>query len=292
MCQQRISRDRKSGTIDVKSRFDKSNGEDNQAKITWLRKAREIRSGFSKGDASYFLKITSICFDNLNDNLYVADSELHRIFKFNNNGDYITSFGSEGQGPGELLGIIRISVGNDGILYATDDANMRIIAFSKEGEFIRQIPAFGIPGDIALVNSKGEIYLLSPSGLRIIDFFDSNMKLLRSLLDMSYYLDFPFDRPPQKRLNRMILGPSIHDVKKLLTQDDELILIFSNTLTVISFDKKNSIINRFRVGHPIFLKDYKKRLKRIISAGGWLNSFGSVFVDNNSREGRRGCVKF
>jgi len=247
-------------------------------KITYLRKVGEIRDGFCVDKYNYFVKISSICVDAQN-NLYLADSGLHRIFKFNSQGEYISSFGSEGQGPGEFVGTLRISVGNDNKLYVTDDGNWRLLIFTLQGEFIRQFPLPRFIYDRALANSKGEIYLLSPSGLKVIDLYDSNMKLKESLLEMKYHLDFLYEHPSRKIINFMAIRPSINEIKKILTKDDHFFVVFNNSQIVIHLDQNNKIVNQFRIKHPRFVNDYKIRLKAVTSKGGWMRCFGSIFFD-------------
>ena len=40
-----------------------------------------------------------------------------------------------------------------------------------------------------------------------------------------------------------------------------------------------SIVNQFRIDHPRFIKDYKKRIEFAEKKGAWINCFGSVFLD-------------
>jgi len=251
----------------------------NLEKITYLQKVGEIKDGFCDEKYNYFVKITSLCVDSDN-NLYVADSGLHRIFKFNHEGKFIKSFGSQGQGPGEFLGTLRISMGNDGKLYITDDGSWRLSIFSYRGEFIRQFFLSRFLYDVPMATSKGEIYLLSKSGLKIIDLFDSEMMLKQSLLELNSYLNFPYYRPSKKILKLMMMRPSINEVKKLLTKNDHLIVIFDNSQEVLHFDKSHRIVNKFRIEHPRIISDYKVRLKNVLSKGRWLRCFSSIFFDD------------
>lgn len=253
--------------------------EEDLGKITWVDKIGEIKDGFCEEEYNYFGKITSICVDE-DDNIYVADSELHKIFIFNSEREYIDSFGIQGQGPGEFLGTLRISIGNDGKLYVTDDGNWRLLVFSTEGKLITQFPIRDFLRDKPIINSKGEIYLLSPSRLKVIDIFDKDIKLKKSLLEMNYHLDFPFISPTKKMLPA-VLQPSISNVKKLLTKDDRLIVIFNNTQIVILLDNDHLLAKKFKIDHPRFIKDYKFRLNESILKGGWLDCFGSAFFDSD-----------
>jgi len=245
--------------------------------ITWLEKADEIKDGFCDEELNYFVRITSLCLDS-EDNFFVSDSGLHKIFKFNNRSKYICSFGSHGQGPGEFVGTLRLTMSNSKKLYVTDAGNRRLLIFSSDGNFIQQFPIRSFLRDAALANSNGEIFLLSPSRLKIIDVFDSNMKIKQSLFDMNYHLSFPYQKPTQRILSR-IQQPSIAHVKKLLTKEDELFVIFNSTQTVFYLENNRTIIKKFRIKHPRLIKDYIARLRETIKKGGWLNCFGSVFFD-------------
>ncbi len=177
-------------------------------KITYLKKVGEIKEGFSNEEENFFVKITDLCVDQEN-NLYVADSGLHKIFKFDAFGNFVYSFGQTGQGPSEFLGRLRINVGNDNNLYITDDRHFRLFSFTKDGEFIGQFNLPRYKYDYAVVNAEGEIFLLSESGLNIIDHFDSKLKYRSSLIEMKYCLDFPFQLPPRNTLMQLSMRPSL-----------------------------------------------------------------------------------
>lgn len=251
----------------------------NEEKITFLEKIGEIKDGFCKGEYNYFVKITSLCVD-ADDNLYVADSGIHRIFKFSNQSKYISSFGSQGQGPGEFLGTIRASIGNDGRLYVTDYGNWRLSIFASDGKFIRQFPIPKFLYDMATADYRGEIYFLSQSGLKIIDLFDSDMKFKESFLEMSYHLTFPYQHPPKTFLKRMMIRPLISEIHKLLTKDDHLFIVFNNTQIVVELDKNHKLFNQFKIQHERFVKDYKARLKKAVSEEAWISCFGSIYFDD------------
>ena len=192
-------------------------------KITYLIKTGEISEGFSNEENNFFVEITDLCIDQEN-NLYVADSGLHKIFKLDALGNFMYSFGQTGQGPSEFLGRLRINVGNDNNLYVTDNKNSRLFSFTKDGEFINQFNLSRYKYDDAEVNSKGDIFLLSESGLKIIDHFDSELKYQSSLLEMKYCLDFSYKVPSRKLLYRLSMRPSIMEIHKLVSKDDHLLM--------------------------------------------------------------------
>lgn len=78
--------------------------------------------------------------------MYVADgygnSSVHR---FSSAGDYISSFGSPGSGPGQFRVPHSIRVSNDGRVYVADRENNRVQVFTGEGEFITEWTDFKCP---------------------------------------------------------------------------------------------------------------------------------------------------
>jgi sugar lactone lactonase YvrE len=187
--------------------------EEKEYRIYSFKKIGEIKEGFSTEESNYFWRIDDLCCDDEN-NLYVADTRWSKIFKFDSNGQFITSFGRKGQGPGEFGGRgLRISFGNDGYIYVFDRGNFRLFAFSKKGEFVK---SFSLPQflyDRAQVNSKGDIYLVSTDGEKVIDCYDKNFKRKNSFLDIERHFKYPFLKPNLKI--RSLSAPKIVKPKKI-----------------------------------------------------------------------------
>ena len=78
--------------------------------------------------------------------LYVADgygnSSVHR---FSAAGDYITSFGSPGSGPGQFRVPHSVRVSLDGRVYVADRENHRVQVFTSEGDFLTEWTDFKCP---------------------------------------------------------------------------------------------------------------------------------------------------
>lgn len=66
-----------------------------------------------------------------------------RITKLDADGKYVTSWGGNGSGPGELNRVRALALGPDGNLYCADACNHRIQVFARDGRFVR---TFGEPG--------------------------------------------------------------------------------------------------------------------------------------------------
>ena len=254
--------------------------QESEYRIYSFKKIGEIKEEFSTEESNYFWRIQDLCCDD-EDNLYIADIGWSKIFKFDSNAQFIMSFGRKGQGPGEFGGRgLRISFGNDGFIYVFDRGNFRLSAFSKKGEFVK---SFSLPQylyDRAQVNSKGDIYLVSTSGEKVIDFYDKNFKLKNSFLNIERHFKYPFLKPNLKI--RSLSAPKIerpkemsrriadHDLNKVITKKDHLISFSNNSLTVFHFDENNNLVNEFMIENKIFLDNFKKRLKSSVEEGGFL----------------------
>jgi len=236
-----------------------------EEKVQYLKKVGEIKEGFSSERENFFIKITGLCCDD-EGNLYVADSGWNKIFKFDSNGKFLMSFGREGQGPGEFMGQrmsnhLKISFGNDGKLYVNDPGNSRISVFTKEGKFLKSHKTPPFTYDTPVVNSRGDIYLLSKSGIKAIDCYDSNFKYKGSLLDMEEHLQFPFGKPfPSYNYLRI---PNEFELMKSITKDDNLVALSNYSLKIFIFGQNGEKINEFDITEKEFIEDFKVRLEKL-----------------------------
>lgn len=251
-------------------------------KITLLHFIGEIKENISETHGYFFSDITSICVDN-EDNLYIADSKLHQVFKFNSNHEFLFKFGQSGQGPGEFINRLSISFGKNGLLYISDQGNLRFSIFKADGSFIQQFPLSARTYyDTAIANSKGDIFLLSENLFNIIDCYDNSFRYKQSLLGINYHLNFPIKKPPSKMLKRMFRRPPrTNEVHKLLSTNDNLIIALINSQVVVVFDQANNLISQFSIDHPRFIKDFKNRVNKVMKERAWIISFGSVFLDEH-----------
>jgi DNA-binding beta-propeller fold protein YncE len=99
----------------------------------------ELSIGQIEGDENYMFG-GAVAFNTDSDGyFYVTDFENSRVIKYNPAGEFILSFGTRGQGPGEfqLMSVVRFD--KDGNLYLTDTSNRRISFFEKNGDFLRQM---------------------------------------------------------------------------------------------------------------------------------------------------------
>lgn len=79
--------------------------------------------------------------------LYVADTNNHRIQKFDAARNFVKAWGSQGSAPGQFNEPWGLAVGADGSVYVADTWNHRIQKFDKDGNFISAWGAFGDVGE-------------------------------------------------------------------------------------------------------------------------------------------------
>jgi hypothetical protein len=74
-------------------------------------------------------------------NLYFfyADKKGNLIFKFDPQGNYLNSFGTKGQGPGEMQWIVWTGIDSQDNLIVSDNGNRKILVFSNDGSLVKEI---------------------------------------------------------------------------------------------------------------------------------------------------------
>jgi DNA-binding beta-propeller fold protein YncE len=104
----------------------------------------------SPGD---FAKPTGIAVDK-EGNLYVADTLNNRIEIFDPDGNFISTFGKNGDGPGYFARPKGVAIDSDGHVWVADGAQDRVQVFTKEGQLLIAFGGHGLlPGQFqGLVN--------------------------------------------------------------------------------------------------------------------------------------------
>lgn len=113
----------------------------------------------------------------LNDRLFVADAQQHKIIVFSLKGDYQREFGKRGIGNGQFNFPTHIAADPKGNLLVTDSMNSRVQILDADGNFKSEIGNIGdTPGHFgrpkgAAVDSVGNVYVLDAlfDNLQIFD---------------------------------------------------------------------------------------------------------------------------
>lgn len=72
-------------------------------------------------------------------NILLIPSQLTEVYLFDERGDYLTSFGQEGRGPGEFLSPIEIAADKSGNVYIYDQKNRRVSVWNQKFEYVTDI---------------------------------------------------------------------------------------------------------------------------------------------------------
>jgi len=114
---------------------------------------------------------------------YIYFSYSHKqgdmIYKFNEKGRFLKSWGMKGQGPGEMQFIISTYITPEDDLVVSDHSNKRILWFSNEGELINEI---GYPRE----NNYFIVYIIG--GKRFIGYSQEFTKVDSDYFDFVYTL--------------------------------------------------------------------------------------------------------
>ncbi|MGJ7919339.1 NHL repeat-containing protein [Neobacillus sp. LXY-4] len=96
-------------------------------------------------------------------NIFITDSDNHRIQAFDRNGKFITSFGGYGAGEQQFNYPVGIVADSENNLYIADLYNQRISVFGPDGKFKFYIYADNaIPSAIA-IDQSGHLYIIDKS---------------------------------------------------------------------------------------------------------------------------------
>ncbi len=107
-------------------------------------------------------------------NVWVADSQNHRVQEFNSKGEFVRAIGSEGTGNGQFSGsVMGVAIDSKGNIWVTNSSANRIEEFSPEGVFIKAVGSYGsgneqfwVPEGLAF-DSKGDLYVADRGNNRV-----------------------------------------------------------------------------------------------------------------------------
>ena len=110
--------------------------EHNAHMLTQNFKRSHMKFGAHGSSIGQFCSPFGIACDSAGD-VYVSNTEIHRIPVFTLDGCYLRQFGKMGHGPGELNRPIGICLDSADIVYVGELHNKRISVFTTEGEWIK-----------------------------------------------------------------------------------------------------------------------------------------------------------
>src|SRR5687767_6023462 len=78
--------------------------------------------------------VSGVAFD-ASDNLYVLDRQAAHVLVYDRTGRFIRQIGSKGEGPGELMAPLQMTVGADGTVIISDLGRRGYSLFRPDGTF-------------------------------------------------------------------------------------------------------------------------------------------------------------
>src|SRR5262249_3898125 len=112
---------------------------------------QELRVLASASEGPGKLGYISDAVEDADGNFFLAESwPTHRITKLGPTGNYIKSWGSEGNEPGQFARARALALGPDGNLYVADACNHRIQVFDRNGQLVSYWGEYGrAPGQLS-----------------------------------------------------------------------------------------------------------------------------------------------
>ena len=118
----------------------------------------DLSLGEGESEEEMFGELTSIDVDS-DGNIYILDRKVKKVKIFDSEGKFLRKFGKDGQGPGEMNVPITIQIISNDELVVSDALNQRLMFYSLEGEFKREmstaVKALGLT--LPMFDSQGNI---------------------------------------------------------------------------------------------------------------------------------------
>lgn len=176
------------------------------------------------------------------ENIYVLDWKEIKIKVFDKDGKLLRSFGQRGQGPGEMSMPSRMEISPGNNLIIDDLGNSKLIFYSLDGRFIKEIPTGKYWSSISFkFDSKGYIYADTRSYGDTMSSelkkFDSNLRPIATLAS--------FEEKWSPSVFQAFLTRISHNV----TRDDNVIWLITSKYELTVVNSEGRTIKRI-------MKDY------------------------------------
>jgi len=137
-----------------------------------------------------FVNIADVAVNSKGD-IYVADSRLNEIRKFNKGGEYLLTIGRQGQGPGEFQSVSVLTMNSRDDLIAFDGILGRVSVFSDSGKHIKTTQQLTkdlmIDPSKIFVTDEGYVFFGKPiNSLKLFHEFDQEWNLTESYIDYEF----------------------------------------------------------------------------------------------------------
>ena len=172
-----------------------------------------------------------------NGNIYVADSEKHRILIFDSNGTFIDQFGDAGQKKYELWYPNAVAVADNGQVFVACKQSNRIVIFNADHKPIWQI---NVPAPLALTIKNNRVYSTTMRGVMIGDVKGNLINNFGTRGPRVGQVDFPTGIAVDDK-GTIYVADSLNYRIQAFTPEGKSLWTFGKPI-----DKKNPLTDRFR----------------------------------------------
>ena len=119
--------------------------------------------GYGAGEGQFVWPVQIITDDD--GNIFVSDEAMHKISRFNPDGEFVSRWGANGDGDGEFDAPNGIAFDLDGNMMVVDSKNHRVQRYTPDGEYLGGFGSHGsAPGQFDLpwgihVDELGDLYV-------------------------------------------------------------------------------------------------------------------------------------
>jgi hypothetical protein len=202
----------------------------------------ELTIGQESGDADHVFSGLQMFVVDDHERIYVLDWKDAKVKVFDSHGNHLCSFGTKGQGPGEINQPIRIiDVPGGGV--AVLDAGSKLIFFSPEGRVLKEVP-LGKYSTLRryLIDSDGCIYghVWSFDETMATAKFMKFSPVLEPLITLASF---------EQKIPRRVFRPYSEEYFVNLTADENLLWAVHSDYKLTILDKEGKILRKI-------IKDY------------------------------------
>jgi hypothetical protein len=222
---------------------------------------------------------------------FYAGSNGDSIFKFDSHGRYLISFGTIGQGPGEIQYIVWTGIDSQDNIIVSDNGNRKILIFDHDGGPVKEIP---FPSKVGLLYplENGNLFGLwtkhpPPSNKYMyvwaFSLYDPQFEEIK-LLDTQNVYDF------NTQGTRGIVARPFNT--RRFSQDHIYLACEDRGYEILKYDLEGNLVQKIRKEHrPVLVSEetMKERNKRYEPFGEklWFPKYwlpmGSFFLDDEGR---------
>jgi len=151
--------------------YDSGNGQNDRLEVFTPWEFQNVKTIALEGSSTRALDT-----DIYGENIYVADINNQKIYRYGSDGQVLSEWGSQGSGDGQFLSPWGIAVDRyqTGKIYVADTGNNRIQVFTQDGTFLDKWGTkgtgdgqFDSPIDVAVDTSHGYLYVLDSKNARV-----------------------------------------------------------------------------------------------------------------------------